>query len=142
MRREFLGLAVVALTTLPFPVGIADLKKIAGIDFDEGAYKQVSQYIYMGNLDRNDTTLSRDAFRAEHAELIRALIGAEMPKRWHVSQSIYRELGLSAQCVAYNGSGHVPVRRRCGPGEPIASGATLGFSPRPIVPLQLVRGMN
>ncbi len=49
-------------TTLPFPVGIADLKKIADINFNEAAYKQVSQYIYMGYLDRNDTTLSRDAF--------------------------------------------------------------------------------
>jgi hypothetical protein len=93
-------------TTLPFPVGIADLKKIAGIDFNESAYKQVSQYIYMGDLDRNDTTLSRDAFCEEHAKLIRELIGAEMPKRWQVSRSIYRELGLPAQCVTYNGSGH------------------------------------
>ena len=93
-------------TTLSFPVGIADLKKIANIDFDERAYKQVSQYLYMGYLDRNDTTLSRDAFCEEHAELIRERIGAEMPKRWQVSQSVYRELGLPAQCVTYNGSGH------------------------------------
>ncbi len=92
--------------TLPFPVGIADLKKISGIDFDEPAYKQVSQYIYMGYLDRNDTTLSHDAFCEEHARLIRELIGAEMPKRWQVSQSIYRELAIPAQCVTYNGSGH------------------------------------
>jgi hypothetical protein len=93
-------------TTLPFPVGIADLKRIADIDFDETAYRQVSQYIYMGYLDRNDTTLSRDAFCEEHAKLIRELIGAEMPKRWEVSQSIYRELAIPAQCVTYNGSAH------------------------------------
>lgn len=92
--------------TLPFPVGIADLKKISDIDFDGPAYKQVSQYIYMGYLDRNDTTLSRDAFCEEHAKLIRERIGAEMPERWRVSQSIYRELGVPAQCVTYNGSGH------------------------------------
>jgi len=93
-------------TTLPFPVGIADLKKIADIDFDEQAYRQVSQYLYMGYLDRNDTTLSRDAFCEEHAKLIRELIGAEMSQRWQVSQSIYRELAIPAQCVTYNGSGH------------------------------------
>lgn len=91
---------------LAFPVGIADLKELAGIEFDERAYKQVSQYIYMGYLDRNDTTLSRDAFCEEHAQLIRSLIGADMGKRWLVSQSIYRELGVPAQCVTYNGSGH------------------------------------
>jgi len=92
--------------TLPFPVGVADLKKIAGIDFDERAYRQVAQYLYMGYLDRNDTTLSRDAFCEEHARLIRELIGAEMPKRWQVSQSIYRELAIPAQCVTYNGCAH------------------------------------
>ena len=93
-------------TVLPFPVGIADLSELAGIDFDEQAYKQVSQYIYMGYLDRNDTTLSRDTYCEEHAQLIRSLIGADMDKRWLVSQSIYRELGIPAQCVTYNGAGH------------------------------------
>ncbi|MGE5293510.1 MAG: hypothetical protein ACM3VT_01645 [Solirubrobacterales bacterium] len=93
-------------TRLAFPVGIADTKDLIGVDFDEPAYKQVSQYIYMGYLDRNDTTLSRDAFCEEHAQLIRSLIGADMGKRWLVSQSIYRELGVPAQCVTYNGSGH------------------------------------
>ena len=93
-------------TMLAFPVGIADIRDLTGADFDEQAYKQVSQYIYMGYLDRNDTTLSRDAFCEEHAKLIRSLIGADMGKRWLVSQSIYRELGVPAQCVTYNGSGH------------------------------------
>ena len=93
-------------TTLPFPVGIADLKQVAGIGFDKNAYQEVSQYIYMGYLDRNDTTLSRDAFSEKQAKLIRELIGAEMPKRWAVSQSIYRECGVPAQCVTYNGTSH------------------------------------
>jgi len=93
-------------TELPFPVGIADLKEIAGIDFDEDAYKQVAQYIYMGYLDRNDTTLSRDTYCEEHAQLIRSLIGADMGDRWKVSQAIYRRLGVSAQCVTYNGTAH------------------------------------
>jgi hypothetical protein len=93
-------------TELPFPVGIADLKEIADIDFDEEAYKRVAQYIYMGYLDRNDTTLSRDTYCEEHAQLIRSLIGADMGQRWKVSQAIYRELGASAQCVTYNGTAH------------------------------------
>gem|GEM_PF-483216 len=91
---------------LAFPVGIADLKELAGIEFDEAAYKQVSQYLYMGYLDRNDTTLSRDTYCEEHAQLIRSLVGADMGKRWQVSQSIYRELGVPAQCVTYNGAAH------------------------------------
>jgi hypothetical protein len=93
-------------TALPFPIGIADLKELAGIDFDDQGYKRVSQYIYMGYLDRNDTTLSRDTFCEEHAQLIRSLIGADMGDRWKVSQSIYRDLGIPAQCVTYNDTSH------------------------------------
>ncbi len=93
-------------TVLPYPIGIADLKEIADIDFDENAYKKVSQYIYMGDLDRNDTTLFRDAYDEEDAKLIRTLIGEEMPKRWQVSQSIYKELEVPAQMVTYNGTSH------------------------------------
>lgn len=92
--------------TLPFPVGIADLKQIAAISFDKKAYQEVSQFIYMGYLDRNDTTFSRDAFSEAQAKLIRELIGDEMPKRWAVSQSVYRECGVPAQCVTYNGTSH------------------------------------
>lgn len=93
-------------TQLPFPVGIADLKQIADVDFDESAYKQVSQFIYMGYFDRNDTTLSRDTYCEEHARIIRTLVGADMAERWKVSQSIYRELDIPAQCVTYNGTAH------------------------------------
>ena len=93
-------------TELPFPVGIADLKQIADIDFDMDAYRQVAQFIYMGYLDRNDTTLSRDTYCEAHAQLIRTLIGADMGDRWKVSQSIYEELGVPAQCVTYNGTAH------------------------------------
>lgn len=91
---------------LPYPIGIKDLKEIADIDFDETAYKQVSQYVYMGYFDRNDTTLSRDTYCEEHAKLIRTLIGAEMPRRWEVSKSIYEELQVPAQLITYNGTAH------------------------------------
>ena len=37
-------------TILRYPVGIADVREIADIEFDEAAYKKVSQYIYMGGL--------------------------------------------------------------------------------------------
>ncbi len=93
-------------TKLPYPVGIEDLKEITGIEFDEEAYRKVSQFIYMGGDDRNDTTLFRDAFTVEHAELIHETIGKEMPKRWEMSRSIYAELRIPAQMVTYHGVGH------------------------------------
>ena len=94
-------------TTMRYPVGIADVKEIAGIDFDEASYKRVSQYIYMGALDDNDTLPFRDAYDEVDAELIKSLIGAKMmPDRWHLSQSIYKTLEIPAQFVTYEDTGH------------------------------------
>ena len=93
--------------TLRYPVGIADVKEIAGIEFDKKAYKRVSQYIYMGALDDNDTVPYQEAYDAVDAELVKSLIGAEMmPDRWRVSQSIYKTLEIPAQFVTYENSGH------------------------------------
>ena len=93
--------------TMRYPVGIADVKEIADIEFDGKAYKRVSQYIYMGSLDNNDTVPYRDAYDAVDADLVKSLIGAEMmPDRWRVSQSIYKTLEIPAQFVTYENSGH------------------------------------
>ena len=93
--------------TMRYPVGIADVKEIADIDLDEVAYKGVSQYIYMGAIDDNDTLPYRDAYDEADAELVKNLIGVKMmPDRWHLSQSIYKTLGIPAQFVTYNDTGH------------------------------------
>ena len=93
--------------TMRYPVGISDVKEIGDIEFDEEAYKRVSQYIYMGALDDNDTVPYRDAYDEVDAELVKSLIGAEMmPDRWNVSQAIYKALGIPAQFVTYENTGH------------------------------------
>ena len=98
-------------TTMRYPVGIADVKEIAGIDFDEVAYKRVSQYIYMGALDNNDTVPYRDGYDEVDAELVKTLIGAKMmPNRWDMSQSIYKALEIPAQFVTYENTRH-EIRR-------------------------------
>ncbi len=98
-------------TPMRYPVGIADVKEITGIDFDEAAYKRVSQYIYMGALDNNDTVPYRDAYDEVDAELVKSLIGAKMmPDRWDVSQSIYKTLEIPAQFVTYENTRH-EIRR-------------------------------
>ncbi len=94
-------------TTMRYPVGIADVKEITDIEFDETAYKRVAQYIYMGALDDNDTVPYRDAYDTADAELVKRLIGAKMmPDRWRASQSIYKALGIPAQFVTYENIGH------------------------------------
>ena len=92
---------------LPYPIGVSDLKQIADIEFDIGAYKKVSQYIYMGYLDRNDTLAYSDAWNDDERELIKKLFGEKMmPNRWQRSRAILSDLEIPAQCVTYNGTAH------------------------------------
>lgn len=93
--------------TLPFPIGIAGIETFTGRPYDEQAHRQIPQYIYMGYMDRNDTLPSRDAWSEKEANIIREAIAEKMmPDRWQISQNIYREKLLCAQCVTYNGVAH------------------------------------
>ena len=93
---------------LPFPIGLAGIEKFIGKPFDEKAFMQVAHYIYMGSSDRNDTLLSREAWREEEAAIIKTALAAEkmMPDRWELSREIYRQQKLHAQLVTYDGVGH------------------------------------
>lgn len=95
---------------LPFPLGIADLKSLTGADFDAKAYGQVSQYLYMGYLDRNDTFPFNDAWDDDERELIAKLFGREMmPGRWERAQQIISTLKIPIQTVTYNGVAHATL---------------------------------
>src|SRR5205807_8188117 len=65
-------------TKLPYPIGTADFRSLTGADFDARAYAQVSQYLFMGYLDRNDTLPFGDAWDDDERELIAKLFGKEM----------------------------------------------------------------
>src|SRR5260370_2676041 len=92
---------------LPFPLGIADLKALSGTGFDAKAYGQVSQFLYMGYLDRNDTFPFSDAWDDDERELIAKLFGkAMMPDRWERAQQIISMLKIPVQTTTYNGVAH------------------------------------
>lgn len=92
--------------TLIYPVGIADVKEITGVAFDFESYALVPQFIYMGNLDDNDTLPYSDAFSDEEREIIIQTLGLDMHGRWEKSKQIYEELGCSATFDMYDGIGH------------------------------------
>ena len=91
---------------LYYPIGISDVDALVGNSFDAEAYQQVSQFIYMGDFDRNDATLYRDAFSLEQSQLVHKLLGKEMPDRWKKVQRLFGELEINAQLVTYNATGH------------------------------------
>ncbi|MEA2021466.1 MAG: hypothetical protein U9N08_03205 [Candidatus Caldatribacteriota bacterium] len=91
---------------LPFHVGVADIDKIADIQFDLEKYKKVAQYIYMGEIDNNDTLPYDDAFNEAERRLVKELLGEEMKGRWEKTKKIYQHLNIPAQMVMYDGVGH------------------------------------
>jgi hypothetical protein len=94
---------------LPYPIGVADLKELTGAPFDAESYKRVSQYVYMGSLDRNDTFPFSDSWDDDERTLIAKLFGREMiPSRWQHSQEIISNLQLPIQTVTYCCIGHDP----------------------------------
>ncbi|MDP4094181.1 MAG: DUF5050 domain-containing protein [Bacillota bacterium] len=107
---------VAGTTTLPlneyygnklrFPVGVDDLKELTGKDFDLASYKQVSQYLYMGELDTNDATEWRDCFEEQDAQTIWNLLGRkQMPDRWNKTQEVMKDFP-EIKFTTYKGIGH------------------------------------
>ncbi len=72
---------------LIYPVGISDIKQIAGLDFNPSAFASVPQYYYMGADDENDTLPFDDAFSPLERELIIQVLGEDMSVRWEKCQT-------------------------------------------------------
>lgn len=91
---------------LVYPVGIKDLKQIAGLDFNPSAFASVPQYYYMGANDENDTLPFDDAFSSMERELIIKVLGENMSARWENCQKLYKSQNIRAQFHTYHGVGH------------------------------------
>lgn len=107
-----LPLATLGGSELPYPLGIADLARVAGHAFDAAAWKKVPQFLYMGALDDNDAVQYDDGYTAAEKAIVDAVIGAKMqPDRWEHCQRIYRDAGASVEFRTYAGVGHFTDRK-------------------------------
>jgi hypothetical protein len=105
----FITLPVAELKSRPlnFPVGIADLEKIAGRAFDRFAYLAIPQFAYMGAEETNDALVYKDAYSDEERTLIFELLGRKMmPDRWEAVQAVYQSEKVPIQFKTYAGIGH------------------------------------
>jgi hypothetical protein len=94
-------------TSLRYPLGIADLKEITGIDFNMAEYKKVAQYIFMGDADTNDTAAAIDCFEPQDTQMIYKLFGKQqVPDRFNKMKDIFSELEIPAQFALYKNVGH------------------------------------
>ena len=91
---------------LPFHIGIADTDDMAGIKFDLEEYRKVAQFIYVGEVDENDTLPYDDAFSDAERELVKKVLGGAMHARWDKSREIYSHFDIPAKMVMFEGVGH------------------------------------
>lgn len=93
-------------TKLPYHIGIAELNKLIGKEFDLNSYQKVPQYIFMGELDDNDTLPFDDAFNDKERKIVKNVLGTDMKKRWEIAKEVYKENGINADLIMYKGIGH------------------------------------
>jgi len=98
--------------TLPYPIGIADVRQLTGRRFNEKAWRKVPQLYYMGAQDDNDAVKFDDGYEESERQLIFKVLGETMqPDRWMKGQMIYGRAGAKAKFATYLDIGHGTDRR-------------------------------
>ncbi|HSD14983.1 MAG TPA: hypothetical protein VLB74_10075 [Flavobacterium sp.] len=91
---------------LNYPLGINDIKKITKEAFNETAFKNIPQYIYMGALDDNDAVQYDDAYNDDERRIINTTLGNQTQNRWQHCQQIYKNQSVNAKYTTYENVGH------------------------------------
>lgn len=92
--------------SLPYPLGISDLRALVGHSIDLPALRRIAWYYYMGAEDRNDSVIFRDSFSKADEQIIFSHFGSEPKQRWGHAESAYKRNGLDAQFKLYPAVGH------------------------------------
>lgn len=95
--------------TLNYQIGVADLTSITGEPFDLEAFRTVDQFLYMGDLDMNDTIPYGDAWSDAQREIAVDVYGPNMQRdRMPYCKSVYERVDASAAFRIYEDTGHSP----------------------------------
>jgi hypothetical protein len=94
-------------STLRYPIGLSDYKKIAGYPFNRDSFALVSRMIFMGDQDSNDSVVYPDSFDKEDKELIFSHYGRTPVERFHSVKQIFDEEQISnTEFILYPKVGH------------------------------------
>jgi len=88
---------------LPYPLGLGDIGKLAGIEPNLEAIKKLPLLFYIGSEDTNDCS---ETAHYEGFELTNNLFGATPADRWPIAKRLYEEAGCKASFVMYKDVGH------------------------------------
>ncbi len=92
--------------TLRYPIGIADLKTVAGKKLDLKSLRRVPLFIFIGSKDENDSVPFGDSYDDEDREIINPLFGKIPVDRWPISETLYKQAGLNAVFRIYPDVAH------------------------------------
>jgi len=92
-----------------YPIGLYNFQEITGKPFDLGTFRKVPQFIYVGEIDRNDAFDLR-GFPEEDAIAVCNLLNCEennlIAERWPVAEEIYASINSVAEFRVYPGVAH------------------------------------
>ena len=103
----FLPLTNYGEQALNYPVGVADLKMVAGKEFDEENYRKIPQYFFIGEDDTNDSVPYDDSYDLAEREVIMNNFGASLIERWKTCEGLFAASKYdNAVFVTYPNVGH------------------------------------
>lgn len=77
--------------SLRYPIGLSDFREITGLEFNINEAKNVNIYFFLGDQDKNDAVVYRDAFEEEDEDLIMKIFGTSLQERWEKCRKVYEE---------------------------------------------------
>lgn len=92
--------------TLRYPIGVADLKKVAGKKLDLKTLRTVPLFVFLGDKDENDSVVFGDSYDDEDRDVVLPLFGQKPVDRWETIRSLYQKAGLNAEFKLYPNVGH------------------------------------
>jgi len=95
---------------MDYPVGVANVDDLTGEEFDEDAFCELDQFIYMGSEDDRDALLYPDAWTDPELRGIAVLTYGEdiHDERFPHCEEVYENAGANAVFRTYEGVGHEP----------------------------------
>lgn len=94
---------------LRYHVGTGDIETLTGEPFDLDAFHEVNQFLYMGELDMNDTIPYSDAWSPALRETALETYGRNIRERFSVAKSVYESVDANAVFREYERAYHEPA---------------------------------
>lgn len=92
---------------LNYPLGTNDFRELLNESFDSITFKQLPQFLFMGENDDNDAVLYDDGYEPAERETVFRSLGTKMqPDRWNACSDFYRQRKINATIVTYDSIGH------------------------------------